>query len=71
MKVITQPTRSGEGCIIRVGGQAAAWVDASGGSTIGRRYRDQLAGAPVPPDVLTAIERARKKVRARPKRATR
>ena len=66
---VTKPTRSGEGYVIRVGGQAAAWVDASGGSTIGRRYREQLAGAPVPPHVLTAIGSATKKVRARRKKA--
>jgi hypothetical protein len=65
VKVTTKPTQSGEGFVIRVDGKAAAWVSASGGSTIGRKYRAELGDEPVPDDVRAAIERARKKVRAR------
>jgi hypothetical protein len=65
VKVTTQPTRSGEGFVIRVDGKAAAWVSGSGGSTIGRAYRAALGDKPVPDQVRAAIDRARKKARAK------
>jgi hypothetical protein len=64
MKVTTKPTRSGSGFVIQVDGKSAAWVDADGGSTIGRKYRQSLGSKPVPDEVAAAIERAQKKVRA-------
>jgi hypothetical protein len=62
MKVTRQLIRSGEGYVSHVGGQAAVWVDASGGTTIGRR--EKLPDEPVPPQAHAAIERASKEVRA-------
>jgi hypothetical protein len=57
MKVTRQLIRSGEGSVSHVGGQAAVWVDASGGTTIGRS--EQLPDERVLPHVRAAIERAR------------
>jgi hypothetical protein len=57
MKVTRQSIRSGEGYVSHVAGQAAVWVDASGGTTI--RRSEQLPDERVPPHVRAAIERAR------------
>jgi hypothetical protein len=62
MKVTRQLIRLDEGYVSHVGGQAAAWLDASDGTTIGRR--EQFPDEPVPTQVRAAIERARQKVGA-------
>jgi hypothetical protein len=61
-KVTVAENSKGTGYTVRVGKQAVAWVSPRG-VTIGRTYRAELDGKPIPPAVAKAIAKARDAVR--------